>query len=187
MPIAIIDKQTNKLSAPIYHEGWKNEKTKYTAAEVATGLGLAPGTWREITDAEAAELMQPTLEEAHAAKLAEVMTSYSAAFSPIESVYPKEERETWPSQLEEAISVLGGSTAETPMLSGLIAQRGLDESLQEFAQKVMVNNLIYRKLAGDITGQQQRMYREVNELKTVEEVQAYKVAYVMPEGLGYGG
>ena len=127
------------------------------------------------------------VEEARAVKLAEVMTGYSAAFAPIESIYPVEERETWPVQLEEARAVLADPGADTPMLSILVATRGLGETVQDFALIVMGNNAMYRQFAAFITGQQQRMYREVNELQTTAAIQAYEVVYQMPEGLGYGG
>ena len=131
--------------------------------------------------------MPLSLEEARVAKLAEVMAGYDAAFAPIEAVYPAKERETWTVQLEEARAVLADPSASTPMLNIMIAARGRGESVAEFAQKVMENNTAYRLLAGALTGQQQRMYAEVNALTTTEAVEAYPVAYVMPEGLGYGG
>ncbi len=41
-----------------------------TAAQAAEAMNLAPGTWREITEAEAAELQKPTPEEQQATLLA---------------------------------------------------------------------------------------------------------------------
>ncbi len=40
-----------------------------TAEQAAAAMGLAPGTWREISDAEAVALLAPTLEEVRAAAL----------------------------------------------------------------------------------------------------------------------
>ena len=46
-----------------------------TAAQAAEAMNLAPGTWREITEAEAAELQKPTPEEQQAALLAEFVAA----------------------------------------------------------------------------------------------------------------
>ena len=125
----------------------------------------------------------PALEEVRAAKLAEVMAGYSAAFAPIEAIYPREERETWPIQLEEARAVLADPDAETPMLSIMVAVRGKGETIAEFAGVVMANNTMYRQFAAYITGQQQRMYAEVNAMGSMEAVAAYEVRYIMPPEL----
>lgn len=127
------------------------------------------------------------IEEARAAKLADVIQGYKAAFGPIEAAYPTEERETWPIQLEEARAYLADPSADTPMLSIMVAMRGKGESVGDFAGVVMANNAVYRLIAGYLTGQQQRMYAEVNALDTVEAVQAYQVAYTMPDGVSYAG
>ena len=130
----------------------------------------------------------PTLAEARATKLAEVMAGYSAAFAPIEAVYPAKERETWAIQLEEARAVLANPEAETPMLSILVSTRGKGETVAAFAAIVMANNAMYRQFAAFITGQQQRMYAEVNALDSPAAITAYEVRYEMPAGMeGYLG
>ena len=148
-----------------------------SAAEV---MGLAPGTWREITADEAATLSAPTLDEARTAKLTEVMSAYQAAFAPVEAVYPAAEREGWPAQEAEARAVLAGSTSDTPVLSLLVQLRGRGETEAELAAKVLANAGQWRMLYAYLAGQQQRMYADVSALKTVEEVQAYRVEYRMP-------
>lgn len=119
----------------------------------------------------------PTLEQVRATKIAEIMRAYDAAFAPIEAVYPAKERESWPIQLEEARAVLADPEAEAPMLSIQAAERGMGEGVAELAQKIVANNARYRVTAGRLTGQQQRMYAEVNALATAEDVAAYVVAY----------
>ena len=135
------------------------------------------------------------LENAHAAKIAEIMDGYRAAFAPVENAYPAEERETWPIQLEEARAVFADPQADAsvaPMLAIMIEAREKDESLADFAEIVIRNNASYRLLAGSLTGQQQRMFSEVNDLAadedvTAEDIAAYPVVYVIPESLGYAG
>ena len=58
-----------------------NEIVNVLAADVSAYMAAHhPGNeWREVTDAEAAELMKPTLEEARAAKIARIDAETSAA------------------------------------------------------------------------------------------------------------
>ena len=49
--------------------------------DAACAMGFASGTWREITDAEAAELMKPSLARSKAAKLLAVDADTSAAIT----------------------------------------------------------------------------------------------------------
>lgn len=151
-----------------------------TAQQAAEAMGLSPGTWREITDAEAAALQAPTLAEARTAKLSEVMSAYQAAFAPIEDVYPAAEREGWPIQETEARAVLADPKAKTPVLSMLIEMRGKKEKVKDLAAKILENATTWATVYAVLTGQQQRMYVEVSALGAVEAVQAYPVEYRMP-------
>lgn len=130
----------------------------------------------------------PTLEEAVKTKLAEVMRGYSAAFAPIEAVYPAAEREGWPIQEAEARAVMTDTEAETPVLSALVQLRARGETVAQLAAKVLQNSGQWRMVYAYLTGQQQRMYGEVSALAeqpgiTAEDVLAYPVAYALPEGL----
>ena len=129
----------------------------------------------------------PTLHEAREARLDEVMSAYQAAFSPIEKVYPSAEREGWPIQEAEAKALLADSQADAasvaPVLSALAHLRSRGETPADLAQKVLANAGQWRMIYAYLTGQQQRMYGEVSALATVAEIQAYPVAYSLPEGL----
>ena len=140
---------------------------------VIAEVGPLPEDWSDTPPA-------PTLEEARAAKLAEVMSAYQAAFAPVEAVYPAAEREGWPVQEAEARAVLADPKAETPVLSLLVQLRDRNEMVTELAQKVLANAGQWRMLYAYLTGQQQRMYAEVSALETVEALQAYRVEYQMP-------
>lgn len=170
-----------------------NTPNKILASEDYTALVLPFVAAWEAEKNRLAELgaVPPTVEEAVQRKLAEIMAAYDAAFAPIEAVYPAKERETWAIQLAEAQNWLIDNAAQTPMLSVLIAARGMGESMADFTAKVMENNAQYRLLAGSLTGQQQRMYRDVNSMATAPgittaEIMAYPVNYALPEGLTYG-
>ena len=126
----------------------------------------------------------PTLDEARAARLAEVMRAYQAAFSPIEAVYPSAEREGWPIQEAEAKALLAAPQADpaeiAPVLSALVQLRARGETPADLAAKVLQNAGQWRMIYALLTGQQQRMYGEVSGLATVEEIQAYPVEYRLP-------
>ncbi len=123
----------------------------------------------------------PTVEEARAAKLAEVMDAYRAAFAPVEAVYPAAEREGWPVQEAEARAVLADPAAETPVLSLLVKLRDRGETVPALAAKVLANAGRWRMLYATLTGQQQRMYANVSALADAASVQAYLVTYQLPE------
>lgn len=130
----------------------------------------------------------PTLEEAAAAKLAEVMSGYNAAFAPVESIYPAAEREGWAIQEAEARALLADPAADTPVLAALVQLRARGEAVADLAAKVMDNASNWRMVYAYLTGQQQRMYGEVSALTaqegiTAADIAAYPVEYVMPEGL----
>ena len=57
MSISYIDSATDKVLVA-------NLAVDISPEDAADAMNLAPGAWREITDEEAAELQQPTLEEA---------------------------------------------------------------------------------------------------------------------------
>lgn len=117
----------------------------------------------------------PTLEEARSAKLAELMRKYEAAFAPASAVYPGIEREGWFLQREEAQKVLTGG--ESAIIDQWVALRGADETAAEFAALVMENYEMWAGLYATLTPMQQRMYREINALTTVEAVQAYSINF----------
>ena len=57
-----------------------------TIKQAAEAMGLAPGTWREISESEAAELQKPTPEEIAAARRPEILGRLAAIDA--ESVRP---------------------------------------------------------------------------------------------------
>ena len=129
----------------------------------------------------------PSLEEAIQLTVTEIMVRYSAAFAPVDAAYPANEREGWTIQLEEARAVLEDENAETPTLTALVKERAMGEAVQDFAAIVMANNAMYRTVYAKLTGQQQRMYRDVMSMAAMEgvtaaQVLAYPVQYEMPEG-----
>ena len=129
----------------------------------------------------------PTLDKARAAKLAEIMFGYQAAFAPIEAAYPSAEREGWAVQEAEAKALLASPQANpaviAPVLSTLVQVRARGESPADLAARVLQNAGQWRMIYAYLTGQQQRMYGEVCGLTDAGEILAYPVVYHLPEGL----
>lgn len=130
----------------------------------------------------------PTKDESATQKLAEVMSSYAAAFSLVEAVYPPAEREGWPTQEAEARAVLADPEAETPVLSALVSLRCSGETVAELAASVLEKASVWRSLYAHLTGQQQRMYRDItsmaaDERVTADEILAYPVEFTPPDGV----
>lgn len=126
----------------------------------------------------------PSFEAALSAKLAEIMSKYSAAFAVIEQVYPAQEREGWPAQEAEAKALQADPNADTPVLSMLVQLRARGEKVAELAEKVILNAGQWRSVYAFFTGQQQRMYGEVvflseQEGTKAEDIAAYPVEYLI--------
>lgn len=127
----------------------------------------------------------PSLEDAVESKINEIFNAYQAAFAPVKSSYPATEREGWTIQENEAIALYADPNANAPVLSALVAYRGRGETVMELATRVLQNAAAWRTIYASLTGQQQRMYREVSLLTTAQEVIAYKVNFIFPEGVMY--
>ena len=129
-----------------------------------------------------------TIDIALAQKLAEIMAGYREAFAPIYRGYPEEEQKGWPEQKEEALAVLANPSAPTPVLSELLRQRSRGETMEDFARLVLSKAATWKTVYAYLTGQQQRMYTDVQELAakkgtTIETLLSYPVMYVLPESM----
>lgn len=121
------------------------------------------------------EPASPSLEESKAAKLAELMRAYESAFAPVSAVYPGIEREGWFLQREEAQKIVSGGESE--IINHWIALRGAGETPQEFADVIMGNYTQWSALYATLTPMEQKMYREINVLATVEAVESYNINF----------
>jgi len=72
----------------------------------------------------------------------------------IESTYPQEERNSWPTQRQEAAAYNADNNVDTPLLSVLAAQRGI--TVSEMVSKVLANVSEYNQVYGEALGEYQR-------------------------------
>jgi len=163
---------------------WTADGTTPSEAPDASGEASARGLREALAyyGLPLGELL--TLDEARAAKLADVMAGYNAAFADLEKIYPQHEREGWSLQEAEARAIMADPTADTPVLSALVAIRGRGETVADLAGQVLTQASAYRAFYAWYTGQQQRMYGEISALSTVAEILAYQVAYAPPPDQG---
>lgn len=122
----------------------------------------------------------PTLEEAKAAKLAEINRECDVILQQAVAGYPETEQQTFYKQDAESAAYLENpETAETPFLTTLATARGID--LDTMVEKVRAKTDAFAQLSAFICGQRQAMEDTLDALETVEEVEALLVSYQLPE------
>lgn len=126
-----------------------------------------------------AELLEasplPTLAEAKAAKLAQIVAGADAALNAVAADYSQGEKLSWPKQEAEAKALLANAEAPAPLLRGIAARRGI--VLTTLRDEVLANVAQYEQVTGYVLGSQQRMSDLVNAATTLEEVDAIVVSY----------
>lgn len=121
----------------------------------------------------------PTLEEAKAAKLAEINRECDVILQQAVAGYPETEQQTFYKQDAESAAYLKNPETETPFLTTLATARGI--SLATMIEKVRAKTDAFALLSAYICGQRQAMEDQLDACETVEEVQAITVSYQLPE------
>lgn len=120
----------------------------------------------------------PTLEEAKAAKLAEINAAADQAMAVLTATYPDREIATFDKQESEARAYAADPTTSTPLLSALAQARGI--SFDELVHKVLANANAFTTALGSIIGQRQALKDQLNACTTVKEIQDIVVNIVTP-------
>lgn len=123
----------------------------------------------------------PTLEEAKAAKLAEINQGCDAILRQVVSGYPEMEQATFYKQDMESSAYLENPGTETPFLTILAIARGID--LETMVGKVRTKTDAFAQLSASICGQRQAMEDRLDACETVDDVQALVVSYQLPENV----
>ncbi len=137
----------------------------------------------ELWEAEKARLeaeaqRPPTLEEAKAAKLAEINAVADKAIATLTATYPDREIATFDKQEAEARAYAADPTAATPLLSALSQARGME--LPELVRRVIAKADAFAVVCGSIIGQRQALEDRLDACETLEDVEALTVAITMP-------
>jgi hypothetical protein len=121
----------------------------------------------EFTDAE-------FLANAKSAKLSEATAEYNASISALVGGADKFEIASWTKQEAEARAYIANNSVATPLLSGMVAARGLGETVEQFAKIVIAKADIYQTAYATILGAYQAKQKAIAAATTVEQVEAIK-------------
>jgi hypothetical protein len=113
-----------------------------------------------------------TLAQSQSTKLAEVTATYNTAISSLVGDTDKFELASWAKQEEEAKAYIASNIAITPLLSGMVASRGLGETVLDLAHKIIAKSDAYQVAYASILGTYQAKQKAINSATTVEEVKA---------------
>lgn len=136
-------------------------------------------TWAQIPTKEVyPEPVPPTLDEAKAAKLAEINAECQRMLESLTLTYPERELTTFDKQESEARAYAADATASTPFLSALAAARGIE--LADLVQRVIAKADAFTSASGYIIGQRQALEDRLDAAQTVEDVRDIIVSISMP-------
>ncbi len=167
----VIIKDVNPYHVP--NEGeWADEW-----ADVNTYAIANPG---QVKAEEVPVIPEPTLAEASAAKLAEILADANAMSAAIKAKYSQPEIDSWQLQEAEARALLGdvnAASTSAALVMDLAANDGV--SPLEFAKRIVANAESAAAAAKSIILQQQAMEKLVKAAQSVEAVQAVSVNYTV--------
>lgn len=121
----------------------------------------------------------PTLEEAKAAKLAEINTAANKTIAALTTTYPDREISTFYKQEAEARAYMADPAAPTPLLSALAKARDID--MDELVKRVIAKADAFAAASGYIIGQRQALEDQLDACRTVKEVQNILVIIYPPK------
>lgn len=160
-----------------------------TVGALSDGLTLEPrpskahewqnGAWVENPE-RAAEIKAQALQQAKAAKLAEINAAAETFVNRAAELdkVPAFEVATWPLQAAEAQAWAANPEADTPVLAGIAAARGLD--LDKLRAAALKKSQAYAALSAAVAGQRQALADKLDKAKTLKAVEAVAVSYTMP-------
>jgi hypothetical protein len=109
----------------------------------------------------------PTLEQVKSAKLMEATETYNTAVSALIGNTDEFELASWNKQEIEARAYVLDNTIPTPFISGMIAARGLGETVLQFANLIIANADAYQVAYATILGTYQAKQKEISSETTV--------------------
>jgi len=111
-----------------------------------------------------------SLAQARAEKLRQINQAFRDAASELTAGYPAEETLTWGIQQSEALAWQANSSAPTPYLDGLAAERGID--VLDMRQRTLNKVLQFMSASQVLVGVRQRLEHEIEDAQTVLEIDA---------------
>jgi hypothetical protein len=114
------------------------------------------------------------LGQVKAKKMSEITKAYNDAISTLVGNTDQYEMASWSKQEAEARAYIADNSVATPLLSGMVAARGLGESIADFAKKIIANADEYKISYATILGAYQAKQKAIAAATTVEQVETIK-------------
>lgn len=130
------------------------------------------GSWREVwigrpyTEIE----LSDRLQSRKSALLGEINDAYDASIYSLVSTYPDREIATFTKQEEEAVDWLNDPTTPTPFIDGMLVTRDIEKA--ELVRRILAKAEAFADASGQLTGKRQALEKEVENAKTLEELEA---------------
>lgn len=123
----------------------------------------------------------PTIEEARAAKIAEINAGYDSVMGYVQSGYPDREVLSWERQASQARAYRDDPALDIATRAAFVAAlaktKGL--TLEEMCRRILRNAESWEPVAAMLTGQRQLMEEAAWAAETTEQVSAIKVGYTV--------
>lgn len=115
--------------------------------------------WTKLKTAEQLAQEQLAADKEKALKAAK--SEYDQAIKLLVNDAPYSEIASWDKQEQEARALLADSTASTPFIDKLVLARGLGETREILAGKIVANADIYASEAARLLGEYQKKVKEI--------------------------
>lgn len=115
------------------------------------------------------------IDDAKAAKLAEINAACEVAMHGLTATYPDTERLTFDQQKAEALAFQADNGAECPMLRPLADARGIE--MAELCRRVLAKASAFSAAVGRLMGERQHMEDALDACNSIADVQAIEVSY----------
>ena len=167
---------------------WENVKWTVKPDFRGTKYWLPDGSEHSITEinfvppADALfekPIIPATFEDAKASKLSEINGACDSILNAATADYPASEIQTFSQQTAEAQAYVLDNNAPVPLLRALAIARGVD--LNELVGRVLAKHEALSVLSGFVIGQRQAFEDRLNVCKTLEDVHAIEVNFILPE------
>lgn len=139
-------------------------------------------TWSGSEWVISPEQQQAVILSSKSAKLAEINQKAQAFINELAEYdkTPAFERDTWPIQRDEAFAWQADNNNPTPTLDLISLARGVP--VEVLRQKAYEKAIAYQQVAAIVSGQRQSYEDKLNAAETLEQVQAIKPIYQLPQG-----
>lgn len=139
-------------------------------------------TWSGSEWVISPEQQQAVILAEKSAKLAEINQKAQAFVNNLAKYdeTPSFERDTWFEQAKEAKAWVDDPTAQTPTLTLIAQMRGVP--IDTLRQKAYEKAMAYQTVAAIVAGQRQAYEDRLNAAESLEQIQAIKPVYQLPQG-----